>query len=204
MAYAAWTKGSAALLLAIEATAASLGVESLLHDEWARSQPDAPGRLAGAQAAAQTKAGRWAGEMREIAATFAAAGEPEGFHLAAADVYEARARGVARRSEQPPISEVAQAGPWATGLPAPQGRVPGDDRRPQAEGRSVAAAGARRHAAMARSARRGHTDISTFVQRQAAAYTAFLITDARAHAAAEVVNDIANALGPTGGSPSSA
>jgi 3-hydroxyisobutyrate dehydrogenase-like beta-hydroxyacid dehydrogenase len=88
MAYAAWTKGSAALLLAIEATAASLGVDSLLHDEWALSQPDAPARLAAAQAAADTKAWRWAGEMREIAATFAAAGEPDGFHRAAAEVYE--------------------------------------------------------------------------------------------------------------------
>jgi 3-hydroxyisobutyrate dehydrogenase-like beta-hydroxyacid dehydrogenase len=88
MAYAAWTKGSAALLLAIEAIAAELGVDALLHEEWALSQPDAPARLASAQAAAETKAWRWAGEMREIAATFAAAGEPDGFHLAAAEVYE--------------------------------------------------------------------------------------------------------------------
>ena len=28
--------------------------------------------------------------MREIAATFAAAGQPDGFHRAAAEVYEAR------------------------------------------------------------------------------------------------------------------
>jgi 3-hydroxyisobutyrate dehydrogenase-like beta-hydroxyacid dehydrogenase len=88
MAYAAWTKGSAALLLAIQATAAELGVDAPLHEEWALSQPDAPGRLASAQAAAEAKAWRWAPEMREIAATFAAAGQPDGFHLAAAAVYE--------------------------------------------------------------------------------------------------------------------
>lgn len=89
MAYAAWTKGSAALLLAIEATAAELGVDALLQEEWALSQPDAPRRLDAARAAAETKAWRWVGEMREIAATFAAAGQPDGFHRAAAEVYEA-------------------------------------------------------------------------------------------------------------------
>jgi 3-hydroxyisobutyrate dehydrogenase-like beta-hydroxyacid dehydrogenase len=88
MAYAAWTKGSAALLLAIEATAASLGVEPLLREEWALSQPDAAGRLEAARAAADAKAWRWVAEMREIAATFAASGQPDGFHLAAAEVYE--------------------------------------------------------------------------------------------------------------------
>ncbi len=90
MAYAAWTKGSAALLLAIEATAASLGVEPLLREEWALSQPDAAGRLDAARAAADAKAWRWVGEMREIAATFAASGQPDGFHLAAAEMYEGR------------------------------------------------------------------------------------------------------------------
>ena len=90
MTYAAWTKGAAALLLAIEATAASLGVAPLLHEEWELSQPDAAGRLAAAQTAADAKAWRWVAEMREIAATFAAAGQPDGFHRAAAEVYEAR------------------------------------------------------------------------------------------------------------------
>jgi 3-hydroxyisobutyrate dehydrogenase-like beta-hydroxyacid dehydrogenase len=89
MTYAAWTKGSAALLLAIEATAAELGVERLLREEWELSQPDAAGRLGAARTAADAKGWRWVGEMREIAATFAAAGQPDGFHLAAAEVYEA-------------------------------------------------------------------------------------------------------------------
>ena len=70
------------------AVATELGVANELHAEWADSQPDLPGRLERAQSAATAKGWRWAGEMREIAATFAAAGAPPGFHEAAADVYE--------------------------------------------------------------------------------------------------------------------
>ncbi|MDA0182097.1 DUF1932 domain-containing protein [Solirubrobacter phytolaccae] len=88
MLYAAWTKGTAALLLAIEAAAGEFGVAPELHAEWADSQPDLAGRLERAQSAADTKGWRWAGEMREIAATFGAAGLPPGFHTAAAEVYE--------------------------------------------------------------------------------------------------------------------
>ena len=40
MAYAAWTKGTAALLLAVEAVAMASGVEDQLFAEWRRSQPD--------------------------------------------------------------------------------------------------------------------------------------------------------------------
>jgi 3-hydroxyisobutyrate dehydrogenase-like beta-hydroxyacid dehydrogenase len=95
MAYAAWTKGTAAMLLAIGATAREAGVEDALLAEWKRSQPDVPGRLAAAGGAAERKGWRWVGEMEEIAATLAAAGQPDGFHRAAAEVfsaYEAPAR----------------------------------------------------------------------------------------------------------------
>ena len=88
MVYAAWTKGSAALLLAIEGAATELGVAPELHAEWADSQPELAARLERAQAAAASKGWRWAGEMREIARTFAGAGWPDGFHAAAAAVYE--------------------------------------------------------------------------------------------------------------------
>jgi 3-hydroxyisobutyrate dehydrogenase-like beta-hydroxyacid dehydrogenase len=87
MAYAAWTKGSAALLLAARSAAASLGVEDELVAEWARSQPGLPDRWEAAQRAAETKGWRWTAEMDEIARTFAAAGLPEGFHRAAAEMY---------------------------------------------------------------------------------------------------------------------
>jgi len=84
--YAAWTKGTTALLAAIRALARHEGVEAALLDEWKRSQPDVSRRSEAVSAAAR-KAWRWIGEMEEIAATFRAAGLPEGFHLAAAEVY---------------------------------------------------------------------------------------------------------------------
>jgi 3-hydroxyisobutyrate dehydrogenase-like beta-hydroxyacid dehydrogenase len=91
MAYAAWTKGTAAMLLAIRATARANGVEDALMAEWARSQPDdVPDRLAAAGDSAARKGWRWIAEMEEIATTFAAAGQPDGFHCAAADVFRSQ------------------------------------------------------------------------------------------------------------------
>lgn len=92
MTYAAWTKGTAALLVAIRDAARAHGVEDALRDEWARSQPDLAERLARAVQSAADKGWRWEGEMREIAATFAAAGLPDGFHLAAAEVFSTAER----------------------------------------------------------------------------------------------------------------
>jgi 3-hydroxyisobutyrate dehydrogenase-like beta-hydroxyacid dehydrogenase len=85
--FAAWTKGTAALLLAIRATAEAEGVEDALLAEWAISQPELAKRSASAVASAQSKGWRWVGEMEEIAATFANAGLPDGFHMAAAEVF---------------------------------------------------------------------------------------------------------------------
>jgi hypothetical protein len=87
MAYAAYTKGSAALLIAIRTLAIREGVDSALIHEWELSQPELPQRSAGAVRANARKAWRFRGEMEEIADTFAAAGLPEGFHRAAAEVY---------------------------------------------------------------------------------------------------------------------
>jgi 3-hydroxyisobutyrate dehydrogenase-like beta-hydroxyacid dehydrogenase len=87
MAYAAWTKGTAALLLAIRAVARAEGVEATLLDEWQQSIPDLPARSDRAALAARQKGWRWVGEMEEIASTFAAAGLPDGFHEAAAEIY---------------------------------------------------------------------------------------------------------------------
>jgi 3-hydroxyisobutyrate dehydrogenase-like beta-hydroxyacid dehydrogenase len=88
MAYAAWTKGSAALLLAARALARVEGVEQALLAEWRASQPRLEGQSAEAGRAAATKGWRWTGEMSEIADTFAAAGLPGGFHRAATEIYE--------------------------------------------------------------------------------------------------------------------
>jgi hypothetical protein len=86
-AYAAWTKGSGALLLAVREFAQAEGVWEPLAEEWARSQPQLADRLARAERSAATKGWRWVGEMEEIAAAFAADGLPSGFHKAAAEVY---------------------------------------------------------------------------------------------------------------------
>jgi 3-hydroxyisobutyrate dehydrogenase-like beta-hydroxyacid dehydrogenase len=95
--YAAWTKGTAALLLAVRAAARAHGVDDALVSEWALSQPDLAARSAHAVEAAAEKGWRWEGEMREVAATFADAGLPEGFHQAAAEVF-ARPPDAARSS----------------------------------------------------------------------------------------------------------
>ena len=87
MAYAGWNKGSQALLLAIRALAMQEGVDEALLAEWARSMPELPKRSTDAVAANARKAWRFVGEMEEIADTFDAAGAPDGFHRAAAEVY---------------------------------------------------------------------------------------------------------------------
>jgi 3-hydroxyisobutyrate dehydrogenase-like beta-hydroxyacid dehydrogenase len=87
MVYAAWSKGTAALVLAIREVARATGVEGPLRAEWDESAPELHARLARAEQAADTKGWRWIGEMEEIADTFAAAGQPDGFHRAAAQVY---------------------------------------------------------------------------------------------------------------------
>jgi 3-hydroxyisobutyrate dehydrogenase-like beta-hydroxyacid dehydrogenase len=85
MAYAAWTKGTSALLIAVRALARSEGVEDRLLAEWARSQPALQKRdLSGSIA----KAWRFTGEMHEVSKTFADNRLPPGFHAAAADLYE--------------------------------------------------------------------------------------------------------------------
>ena len=90
MAYAAWTKGSAAMLLAIRELARREGVEESLLAEWDLSLPELRERYARAERSAAAKGWRWVGEMDEIAATFEADGLPGGFHRAAAEVYRSR------------------------------------------------------------------------------------------------------------------
>jgi len=87
MVYAAWTKGTAALLLAIGNVARATGVDDALQNEWALSLPGLPDAARRAASSASAKGWRWVGEMEEIASTFAAASQPAGFHSAAADVF---------------------------------------------------------------------------------------------------------------------
>src|SRR6266480_1600298 len=105
--YAAWTKGTTALLAAIRALATHEGVEAVLLEEWKRSQPELPKRSEVVTAQAR-KAWRWIGEMEEIAASFEAAGLPAGFHLAAADLYR-RLESFKDGTTAPGLAEVTAA-----------------------------------------------------------------------------------------------
>jgi 3-hydroxyisobutyrate dehydrogenase-like beta-hydroxyacid dehydrogenase len=87
MCFAAYTKGTTALLSAILATAESLGVRTELQDQWERYWPDFPEQTSQRVKNGASKAWRFAGEMDEISATFKAAGLPGGFHAAAGNLY---------------------------------------------------------------------------------------------------------------------
>lgn len=87
MCYAAYTKGTTALLSAILATAEKLGVRGELETQWSRDWTDF-GKQAGERVRRVTaKAWRFAGEMDEISSTFHEAGLPGEFHAAAAMIY---------------------------------------------------------------------------------------------------------------------
>jgi 3-hydroxyisobutyrate dehydrogenase-like beta-hydroxyacid dehydrogenase len=105
MAYAAYTKGSAALVAGILALATCEGVERPLLDEWRRGDGRLGNEYERMIAGAVPKAWRYVGEMEEIAATFAAAGLPSGFHEAAAALY-ARLDDYRDADPPPPTEEV--------------------------------------------------------------------------------------------------
>ncbi|MFH1568123.1 MAG: DUF1932 domain-containing protein [Gemmatimonadota bacterium] len=87
MCYAALTKGITALAIAQLVAAARLGLLDSLVAELRQSQPDRYADMTRSLPACPARAGRWIGEMEEIARTFAAAGVPPGYHVGAAEVY---------------------------------------------------------------------------------------------------------------------
>lgn len=109
IAYAAWTKCSDGLILAIRALATHEGVDEALLAEWSLSQPDLARRSLRAAAVAAPKAWRYVGEMREIAATFERAGLPTGFHHAAADLFERLTPFKDCTNEPPTVAAVTEA-----------------------------------------------------------------------------------------------
>ncbi len=88
MCYAAYTKGSAALLLATRAAASAYGVDAMLTAEWSRLRPGLEAASEDAVTFSAAKAWRFVGEMGQVAETFAVTGLPDGFHKAAAEVYD--------------------------------------------------------------------------------------------------------------------
>jgi 3-hydroxyisobutyrate dehydrogenase-like beta-hydroxyacid dehydrogenase len=87
MCFAAYTKGTTALLSAILATAEAHDVREELNQQWSRYWPDFAEETAKRVKRGATRAWRFAGEMDEIADTFDAAGMPGDFHDAAAKIF---------------------------------------------------------------------------------------------------------------------
>jgi hypothetical protein len=71
-------------------------VEPVLLEEWGISQPGLERRSAAAAGSAKAKGWRWVAEMEENAATRVAAGLPDGFHQAAAEIYRGFQQGPRR------------------------------------------------------------------------------------------------------------
>jgi len=92
MCFAAYTKGTTALLCAILATAESLGVREALYRHWAQDDAGFAEQASQRVRRVTTKAWRFVGEMEEIASTFRGAGMPGDFHTAAASIYRRLAR----------------------------------------------------------------------------------------------------------------
>ena len=87
MCYAAGTKGTMALQTALLVAAERLGVFEELRGELLQSQAATYSRAAASTSRLSKVAGRFVGEMEEIAATFESVGVPGGFHRAAADIF---------------------------------------------------------------------------------------------------------------------
>ena len=108
MCYAAYSKGTTALLAAILATAESLGVRDELYKQWDMDDSNFSEQTNRRATRVTAKAWRFEGEMREIASTFEEAGLPSGFHEAAAETYH-RMAGFKDSAETPTLEEVLEA-----------------------------------------------------------------------------------------------
>lgn len=108
MCYAAYSKGTTALLCAILAAAESFGVRDALYQQWDMGDSSFSEKVNQRATRVTAKAWRFEGEMHEIASTFEEAGLPVGFHEAAAEIYHRMAN--FKDAEQPPgLNEVLQA-----------------------------------------------------------------------------------------------
>ncbi len=105
MCYAAYSKGTAALLSAILAAAESNGVRSELYQEWDMDEDGFSEQVNRRARRVTAKAWRFEGEMREIADTFGEAGLPGGFHEAAAEIFH-RMAGFKDSPKQPEVREI--------------------------------------------------------------------------------------------------
>ncbi len=88
MCFAAYSKGTTALLSAVMAAAEALNVREDLERQWSRNGSPFAEQAAKNVQQVTAKAWRFSGEMDEIAATLSDAGLPGEFHMAAADIYQ--------------------------------------------------------------------------------------------------------------------
>ena len=87
MCYASVSKGTNTLHTAAMTAAESLGVGDLLRAEIADSVPAVFERMQANIPRLPADSGRWIGEMEASARTYASAGLPPGFHMAAAEIF---------------------------------------------------------------------------------------------------------------------
>jgi 3-hydroxyisobutyrate dehydrogenase-like beta-hydroxyacid dehydrogenase len=108
MCYAAYSKGTTALLAAILATAESLGVREDLYGHWDMDNKGFSDQANQRVRRVTAKAWRFEGEMTEIAETFRAAGVPGEFHQAATEIYH-RMSSFKDAPEIPTLADVLKA-----------------------------------------------------------------------------------------------
>jgi len=87
MAYAGWSKGSAALLMTQVALARAQGVEDAFYEEMDLSLPGIREKLTNGSTTSAPKAWRFVGEMKEIEQSLNDAGLPGAWFEGAADTY---------------------------------------------------------------------------------------------------------------------
>jgi len=107
MCYAAYTKGSTALISSILAASEGLNVREILETQWSRDWPGFVDRAYERTQRVTQKAWRFEGEMTEIASTFEALGLPDGFHIAASEIYSRLAQ-YKDLKELPALEEVLE------------------------------------------------------------------------------------------------
>jgi 3-hydroxyisobutyrate dehydrogenase-like beta-hydroxyacid dehydrogenase len=105
MCYAAYSKGTTALLAAILTAAESLSVRENLYEQWDTDSAGFSAQVNQRVRRVTAKAWRFEGEMKEIASTFQEAGLPGDFHEAASEIYH-RMAAFKNSTDTPPLQDV--------------------------------------------------------------------------------------------------